>query len=122
MEVDCDIPQRYGRSSDAAGRGCSIPAVREAIRRAVREGLVESPFTISWTGKDVRMIDLESAAFYWGVDTDKKPKGVFIGTCQDAGGCCFAHIWRQDLSRSASLPCCLDNAKSKTDWRDYGKE
>ena len=46
----------------------------EAIRRAVREGLVESPFTISWTGKNVRMIDLESAAFYWGVDTDKSPK------------------------------------------------
>ena len=46
----------------------------EAIRRAVREGYVESPFTISWTGKNIRMIELESAEFYWCVNTDKSPQ------------------------------------------------
>ena len=37
----------------------------EAVRRAVREGHVATPFSLSFTSKEVRMIDLKSACSYW---------------------------------------------------------
>lgn len=41
----------------------------EAVRRATNEGLVKSPFSLAFTAKRIRMIDLESALNYWGRDS-----------------------------------------------------
>ena len=40
----------------------------EAVRRATNEGLVKSPFSLAFTAKRIRMIDLKSALDYWGRD------------------------------------------------------
>ena len=37
----------------------------EAVRRAVREGHVETPFSLKFSAKEIRMIDLQSAIAYW---------------------------------------------------------
>ncbi len=40
----------------------------EAVRRAAREGLVATPFSVAFTAKEIRLIDLSSATAYWGAD------------------------------------------------------
>ena len=40
----------------------------EAVRRAVREGQVTTPFSLGFTAKEIRMIDLRSAMAYWSTD------------------------------------------------------
>ena len=40
----------------------------EAVRRAVREGHVDTPFSLLITAKAVRLIDLKSAIKYWAAD------------------------------------------------------
>lgn len=40
----------------------------EAVRRAVREGHVRTPFSLAFTAKEVRLIDLQSAAAYWSTE------------------------------------------------------
>ena len=40
----------------------------ESVRRAVREGHVETLFSLAFTGKELRLIDLQSAMAYWGTD------------------------------------------------------
>ena len=40
----------------------------EAVRRAVRKGHVNTPFSLAFTAKEVRMIDLRSAEGYWGTE------------------------------------------------------
>ena len=37
----------------------------EAVRRAVRKGHVETPFSLKFSAKEIRMIDLQSAIAYW---------------------------------------------------------
>ena len=40
----------------------------EAVRTAARKGHVKSPFSFWFDGKEIRMLDLESARAYWGTD------------------------------------------------------
>lgn len=40
----------------------------EAVRRAVREGHVATPLSLSFTAKEIRLIDLKSARRYWAED------------------------------------------------------
>ena len=41
----------------------------EAVRTAVRKGHVASPFSFWFDGKEIRMLDLDSALDYWGRHT-----------------------------------------------------
>ena len=41
----------------------------EAVRTAARKGHVASPFSFWFNGKEMRMLDLNSALDYWGRDT-----------------------------------------------------
>ena len=40
----------------------------EAVRTAVRKGHVASPFSFWFDGRQIRMVDLQSALAYWGTD------------------------------------------------------
>ena len=52
----------------------------EAVRRAVREGHVETPFSLKFSAKEIRMIDLQSAIAYW---ADRPPSDVQINEMRD---------------------------------------
>ena len=58
----------------------------EAVRRAVREGHVETPFSLKFSAKEIRMIDLQSAIAYWAEDpwpTYRTPLDVQINEMRD---------------------------------------
>ena len=60
----------------------------EAVRRAVREGHVETPFSLKFSAKEIRMIDLQSAIAYWAEvpwPTYSKPLDVQINEMHDTG-------------------------------------